>query len=742
MFFAALVAGHLLVPQGSFTIRRPLNGQVAKPGTYLVKTKEDLSQPALEIKGNNLTLDYKGVVYRGSEANVEPDQRKGLGVRVNGNNITIKNLRVHGYKVALLAENCKNLKLIDCDLSYNWKQHLMSTLEKEDLSDWMSYHQNEKDEWLRYGAGAYFKDVDGFEVRNLTVVDGQCGLMLMRSNKGLIWNSNLSFLSGIGLGMYRSSNNRVMHNNIDWCVRGYSHGVYNRGQDSAGILIYEQSNKNVFAYNSVTHGGDGFFLWAGQTTMDNGKGGCNDNLLFGNDFSHAPTNGIEATFSRNKFINNKLDECWHGFWTGYSYNTVIEGNLITNCEEGIAHEHGQDVTVESNFFRGNKTDIHIWSNASQDPNWGYPKNRDTRSRDWKIKDNTFITGKGSKTLQISRTDGVEYAGNTSFGAAFDLAPDVKNFVFGETCIHGNEGQIKVPEKEGREKVKFEPETSQISVPEWEPLDKDNIYKSEAPKPLKGGKMPFISPNGFRGRSTILVDEWGPYDFKSPKLWPGPRTQDGWQKYSIYGPSGSWKVKSVEGLQVSWTKGQVPGSVNVKVVPGSTVQKLELVYSGKSFVDYKGVTHKAGESFLFSMQKFELPIDWTVKFFEFDLATEDPRTHLDAYQAKAKNAKLVFQKSKLDYTGYGRFEKGVPNNHFGTVAEGSLDIKPGDYTIELTGDDGIRMWVDDKLVIDEWHYQGPTTYTYKAKLTGKNKLRVEHFQLDGYSALQLKIKPGK
>ena len=78
-------------------------------------------------------------------------------------------------------------------------------------------------------------------------------------------------------------------------MRGYSDGVYNRGQDSAGILIYEQSNSNYFYKNSVTHGGDGFFLWAGQTTMDSGKGGCNDNVLVKNDFSFAPTNGIEVT---------------------------------------------------------------------------------------------------------------------------------------------------------------------------------------------------------------------------------------------------------------------------------------------------------------------------------------------------------------------------------------------------------------------------------------------------------------
>jgi len=108
--------------------------------------------------------------------------------------------------------------------------------------------------------------------------------------------------------------------------------VFTTGQDSAGILIYEQSNKNTFAYNSVTHGGDGFFLWAGQSTMDTAKGGCNDNVVYGNDFSHAPTNGIEATFSRNHFVNNLLRECWHGFWTGYSYDTLMSGNLSNRAK--------------------------------------------------------------------------------------------------------------------------------------------------------------------------------------------------------------------------------------------------------------------------------------------------------------------------------------------------------------------------------------------------------------------------
>ena len=44
----------------------------------------------------------------------------------------------------------------------------MQWLDREDLSDWMSYHQNEKDEWLRYGAGISLRRCPGFEVKGAT----------------------------------------------------------------------------------------------------------------------------------------------------------------------------------------------------------------------------------------------------------------------------------------------------------------------------------------------------------------------------------------------------------------------------------------------------------------------------------------------------------------------------------------------------------------------------------------------
>src|SRR5207244_5418079 len=119
-----------------------------------------------------------------------------------------------------------------------------------------------------------------------------------------IRDNNFSFNSGLGIGLYRSSDDTIIHNEVDYNVRGYSHRFFTRGQDSADLLLFEQSSRNVVALNSLTHGGDGVFLWAGQTAMDSGTGGANDNLFYGNDVSYATANGVEATCSRNENIAN------------------------------------------------------------------------------------------------------------------------------------------------------------------------------------------------------------------------------------------------------------------------------------------------------------------------------------------------------------------------------------------------------------------------------------------------------
>ncbi len=500
-----------------------------KPAAYQFPGADSLKPAVITIEGNDILLDFKGAIMDGAREGQKPNEFSGLGILIqNSSKVTIKNLTIKGYKVALMAENVDSLAIIDCDFSYNYRQQLLSQWEKEDLADWLSYHNNEKDEWLRYGAGIYLKNCNHALVKAVKITGGQNGIMLTSCHHGLFYNNQIQFNSGVGIGLYRSGNNRIMHNQLDWNVRGYSHGYYQRGQDSAGILCYEQSNDNVFAYNSATHSGDGFFLWAGQTTMETGEGGCNDNLLYGNDFSHAPTNGVEVTFSSNKIVNNRLEECRYGVWGGYSWNTLIAGNYIKDNENGVAIEHGQNNTIQANYFENNQRGIQLWARESQPADWGYAQAKDVRSRDYLIDGNRFSSV--AIPLQISSTQGATISNNQYFDYEKLLEAKKPN----SSLINTNN------------------QTLNDKAP-LNPL-KDSVYDFttwvDIPAPVPDGIDAMLPESHPRGRSLILVNEWGPYNFAYPSVWLREIQADSTYVFLLMGPQGNWKARKIRKVERS------------------------------------------------------------------------------------------------------------------------------------------------------------------------------------------------
>lgn len=561
---------------------------------YELPGADSLDQPALVIEGNDLVLDFQGATLRGNSKPEQPDQFSGLAILVKkGKNITIKNLNIKGYKVALMATGVENLRIENCNFSYNYRQHLVSGREKEDLADWLSYHQNDKDEWLRYGAAIYLKKCKGALVRNVTITGGQNGLMLSACNDGLFYNNTIQFNSGIGIGLYRSSQNRVMNNRLDWNVRGYSHGFYSRGQDSAAILCYEQSSDNVFAYNSATHSGDGFFLWAGQTTMDSGEGGCNQNLLHSNDFSHAPTNGIEVTFSSNTIINNRIEGCTYGIWGGYSWQTMISANYIANNQFGIAIEHGQDNFILSNRLINNETGIKLWDRAEQPADWGYARNRDVKSRNYNITSNIFD---GNATpLRVAGTDFVAINENNAFRNFKELLVIEKaneRFFFVKNDVYQLDGW-----KDGETFRNM----NRQNRPEQYETDKSRIINrlqryselEKGPEPLPDAISAALSPAQPQGREYILVNEWGPYDFRSPVLWLRD-IKDAVYNFSLYAPTGQWRVLESEGFEdFDKQSGTFPDTLQVRKRADATSLSIVLEYIGEAVTTQFGEVIPAG-----------------------------------------------------------------------------------------------------------------------------------------------------
>lgn len=644
------------------------------PKVYLVPAPPSLDSSVIVIRGDDITVDFSGATLRGTSQNADPDEGAGLAIRVEGGrNITIRNARVHGYKIALLARGTRNLRLFDNDFSHNWKPRLFSGIEHESLIDWLSHHHNERDEWLRFGAGAYLIDVRRGEIRGNRIEYGMEGLMLTRTDSMRIWNNFIQFNSGVGIGLYRSSDNVIMHNYASFNVRGYSHGFYRRGQDSADLLMYEQSSRNVVAYNSMTHGGDGLFLWAGQTTMDTGAGGANDNLFFANDFSYAPTNAMEATFSRNVFVRNRAVGSEHGLWGGYSFDSHIAANEFADNRNGISIEHGQGNRILNNTFRRDSTAINLWAIPEQPSDWGYPKHRDTRSRDYEIAGNVFENNRVG--LRIANTNPARFGVNSANRVdSLIVVRDSMTRLF-RTGDAATSGKVI------------------------------NVH------PLVGGLDPAKDPMAKMNRAAIIVDEWGPYDWKSPKLWPVDSAYRTPLPLRVLGARGKWRVLLVRGV-ANTTKSANDDVVTVTPFPGR-----ENDWS---------ITLADSVGRYFSYSRFQPIALWQLAFY----------TRSDSVPET-----LITKRSeaRLDYMWY-RPPAGLPQANYVIRGTSSVTLEPGEYTLRTISDDAVRVWVDDQLVIDNWTPHESLVDT--APITaGQHALRVEYYQKDGWMELRVEIVRG-
>ncbi len=574
-----------------------------------------------------------------------------------GHKIALANARVHGFKIGILARGTHGVELVHNDLSDNWKPRLFSLVEHESLVDWLSFHHNDKNEWLRFGAAIYLQDVQGAELRDNTAVRGMNGLMLVRSTGVLVRDNNFSFNSGLGIGLYRSSDDTIIHNRLDYDVRGYSHGRYTRGQDSADLLLFEQSSRNVVAFNSLTHGGDGIFLWAGQTTMDSGTGGANDNLFYGNDVSYATANGVEITFSKNRVIANKSWGSEYGVWGGYSYDSEISGNDFQGNRTGIAIEHGQNNTIVGNRFDRDSTAIRLWADSIVAPGWGYPQYHDTRSRDYRIAQNEFI---GNTTILTARNT----TGLDTTSAILHQPP-----------------------------------------PSFTP---DSVPSSELS----------LAP-----RSAIIVDEWGPYDWRAPKLWSlGRDTTDfGRSRLVVLGPRARWGVDR-------WRLIESHGVSQLSKTHGFLGDTIVVTPSSRG--DWWLTLVSRGTRFWYI--RFQPPIDWHVNFFTWT----DSTNYFERLLGDSIHAGPI---PRIDYLWYrppARFGA-LPLMHWSLRATGSITLPSGTYSLRTISDDAVRVWIDSTLAIDNWTPH-ESEVDYAPLPAGKHDLRVEYRQVDGWVELRVDI----
>ena len=537
-----------------------------------------------------------------------------------------------------------------------------------------------------------------------------------------IYDNDFSFNSGWGIALWRSSRNAISRNALDFCVRGYSHGVYNRGQDSAGILAFEQNNDNTFVENSVTHGGDGFFGFAGREALgETGdhpikwyrRRGNSDNLLVRNDFSYAAAHGIENTFSfRNRYLQNRIvGNAICGIWAGYSRESLIAGNFIEANGDmgyglergGVNFDHGGDNAILGNLFLTNQCGVHLWGGL----------NHEFETKNW------------------AKVNGYSSTGSVVAGNAF--RGDRVAFHFrgpGEVSLGSNELSGVATEIIGDPSYKVRRD-NYLALPQ-----------SKMPAlSILGRKHPVGARSELRGRENIIMNEWGPWDHLAP-LVRLINSAGGTAVYEILKVPADKARIEVIGEDVQGALMSAPGEADkcrvtvTAVTPGVRPYVLKVFSDGEPLTDVPGTLVAA---------------KWETTFFGWP-ASIDPREHLEAYRklsAGPNAVSSVVDELSFKFGMRGPSALGISDkiaaaklgpDHFGLIAKTRLPLAPGTWEFTTESDDGVRVTVDGKPIIDNWTWHGPTRDSGSLTLEAGRvvEIVVEYFQIDGFAVLEFSL----
>ncbi|RJR15356.1 hypothetical protein C4579_02365, partial [Candidatus Microgenomates bacterium] len=88
-------------------------------------------------------------------------------------------------------------------------------------------------------------------------------------------------------------------------------------------------------------------------------------------------------------------------------------------------------------------------------------------------------------------------------------------------------------------------------------------------------------------------------------------------------------------------------------------------------------------------------------------------------------------------GAGSPDAAIQSDDFSARWSGSFDFTEGFTKFTVTADDGIRLWLDEQLILDQWLDQPPTTYTVTRNVSAAtHTVKLEYYERGGGAVAQL------
>ncbi|MCA9001752.1 MAG: right-handed parallel beta-helix repeat-containing protein, partial [Planctomycetes bacterium] len=497
----------------------------------------------------------------------------------------------------------------------------------------------------------------------------QNGALLREVTGAQIHDNDFSFLSGWGIALFDSSDCTVAHNATEYNVRGYSHGAYAVGHNSAGILVAGASDSNEIAFNRASHCGTGVSIWGRRGE----QGQPSNTRVLGNDCSVAIQAGIQNVRSADTLIqNNRIEQCLgYGIRGQADRGAILLGNQIEGTQGRAIALHGShSAVVFQNQVKEGQVGLEISLRG--------PKGHDTVTDGTERSEEHFVVGNqfedNGQDLVASDSDALSFAGN--------------RFVGGRQRLHVQ--GIRAWGEESTTQGSVVPTPGEDTVVGW-------LAGSNGVMPT--GSMENVSLLLWNGElPSRLAEAQG---LEAPEVPGHPKSSktvrtafDGGHDTVVLGKFGPWDFPSGE--------------------PQTQMRKPGGLFSG---------------------------VNWKARWFAFDPESQDPRGDVDAWRSLASEPLLEAEVEHfLDPRPTEEIAAQVPSVRFGLIAETTIDIDhAGEYQLSVMSDDGIRLWLGDEIVFEDWSWHAIERKQITLQLkAGPRKARLEYFQLDGAAELALEL----
>jgi hypothetical protein len=616
---------------------------------------------------HDVELDLTSVEMIGSESDTDQDALIGVGLLIEDcHNVRVIGGVWKGYRQAILVRNSSLVVIENADFSELWSEDLQSTATGDDVSDWIDPGDEEAP---NLPAAITAQEVDGLVVRFCKVRHSQNGVLMSGVTQGVVQDNDFSFLSGWGVALFDSSDCTVAYNATEYNVRGYSHGAYAVGHNSAGILVAGASRGNQISFNRATHCGTGILVWGRESTSERPE----DTRIFGNDCSAAIQTGIHTVRSKRTFVqsNRVQGALAFGVRSQSDEAVIVFENQIQGTQgRGIAFHGTRASVVFSNRILDNQVGLEVTARA--------PQGLDSQSGEENSSLDHFIVGNqfsdNGQDLIAHESEALSFAGNRFLGGmqrlhVQDISAWLESGEKSEDTAEAQGEDTVVGWLAGSNGVMPTGNIERVSLRLWDgelPVELVAAQALEAPQVEGHPTSSAIVHSEFDGGTeTVVLGRFGPWDF----------------------PSGEPQAQM-----------RLPGGI----------------FSG---------------------------VRWQASWFSFDPETHDPRGDVQAWRALAENPVLSRTVDHfLDPLPSDEIKLQVPAIRFGLVAETEIRIKhTGDYQLSVMSDDGLRLWVGDSVVFEDWSWH--TTKRKQISLSlkaGTHKVRLEYFQLDGAAELALEL----